>query len=151
IFGGAGGEALLLARDERGGWTGPAFYNLGAGSVGFQIGADVSEVVVLVMSDKARNALLSRSFKLGGDATITAGPVGVGAAAALPADMVSFVRSKGIFAGVALDGAVISPDDAANEAFYGRPVSPVDILVRGVATPPAAATSLQHAIAQLAR
>lgn len=150
VFGGSGGEALVLARDQSGNWTGPAFYNLGAGSVGLQIGADVSEVVVLVMSEKALNGLLSRSFKLGGDASITAGPVGAGAGATPNADMVAFVRSKGAYVGVSLDGVVLSPDDGANQAFYGRAVTPVDILVRGNAGSPAAAASLQQMLTRIA-
>ena len=150
VVGGSGGEAVVLARDQGGRWVGPAFYNLGAGSVGLQIGVDVSEVVILVMSDKALNGLLSRNLALGGDASITAGPVGAGAAAAVTTDMVSFARSKGVFAGVSFDGAVISPDDAANEAFYGRPATPVDILVRGSARS-AAAAPLTQTITRIAR
>jgi lipid-binding SYLF domain-containing protein len=150
IFGGSGGEALVLARDKGGRWDGPAFYNMGAGSVGLQIGVDVSEVVILVMSDKALNALLSSSLKFGGDASIAAGPVGVGAASTVNTDMVSFARSKGAYAGLSLEGIVISPDTGANNAFYGNPVSPVDILVRGKASNPAAAP-LQQSLRQIAR
>lgn len=150
VFGGSGGEALLLARDKSGRWAGPAFYNMGAGSVGFQIGAEVSEVVILVMSEKALDALLSRSFRLGGDASIAAGPVGVGTASTVRADMISFARSKGAYAGLSLDGAVLSPDSGANTAFYGRPASPADILVRG-GVGNAAAASLQQSLQQMAR
>ncbi len=150
VFGGSGGEALVLARNQSGSWAGPAFYKMGAGSVGFQIGVEVSEVVVLVMSEKALDALLSRSFRLGGDASIAAGPVGIGAASNVTADMVSFARSKGAYAGLSLDGAVISPDAGANSAFYGKPASPVDILVRGNVGNPAAA-SLQQSLGQMAR
>lgn len=150
VFGGSGGEALVLARDKSGGWVGPAFYNMGAGSVGFQIGVEVSEVVILVMSEKALNALLSRSFRLGGDASVAAGPVGVGTASTVTADMVSFARSKGAYAGLSLDGAVLAPDTGANTAFYGQPASPVDILVRANIKNPAAAP-LQRALGQMAR
>lgn len=150
VFGGSGGDALVLARDKSGRWVGPAFYNMGAGSVGFQIGVDVSEVVILVMSEKALNALLSSSFKLGGDASIAAGPVGIGAASDVTTDMVSFARSKGVYAGLSLEGTVIKPDEGANSAFYGKPVSPVDILVRGDVSNPSAA-SLQQSVRQMAR
>lgn len=151
VFGGSGGDAVVLARDgTTGRWVGPAFYNMGAGSVGFQIGADVSEVVILVMSDKALNALLSSSFKLGGDASVAAGPVGVGTSSSVTADMVSFARSKGVYAGLSLDGAVIKPDAGANEAFYGKAVSPVDILVRHTVNNSAAAP-LQQSLRQMAR
>ena len=149
VFGGSGGEALVLARNDTGRWVGPAFYNMGAGSVGFQIGVDVSEVIVLVMTEKALNGLLSPSFRLGGDASVAAGPVGAGAASSVTADMVSFARSKGVYAGVSLDGAVISPDSGANAAFYGKLASPVDILVRGSAGNPAAAP-LQQSLRQMA-
>jgi Uncharacterized conserved protein len=151
VFGGSGGDAIVLARDGKTGrWVGPAFYNMGAGSVGFQIGVDVSEVVILVMSEKALNALLSSTFKLGGDASIAAGPVGVGAASSVTADMVSFARSKGVYAGLSLDGAVIRPDAGANAAFYGKAVSPVDILVRHSVSS-ASAASLQGSLRQMAK
>lgn len=131
VFGGKGGEAVVLVRDRASGeWVGPAFYNMGAGSVGFQIGVDVSEVVMLVMTEKAVNALLSSSFKLGGDVSVAAGPVGAGAGSNVMADVISFARAKGVYAGISLEGAVIAPDGNANNAFYGRPASPVDILVR---------------------
>ena len=140
IVGGSGGEAVVLARDvKRGRWVGPAFYKLGEGSLGLQAGVDVSEVVVLVMTEKARDALLSSSFKLGGDASIAAGPVGTGASSSVTTDLVAFARSKGIYAGLSLEGAVIRPDNEANAVFYGRDVSPLDILVRGSADNPAAA------------
>jgi lipid-binding SYLF domain-containing protein len=151
IFGGSGGEAVVLGRDGKAGrWVGPAFYSMGAGSVGFQIGGDVSEVIILVMTEKALDALLTSSFKLGGDASIAAGPVGVGTSATVTTDLVSFARSKGAYAGVSLEGAVIKPDAAANDAFYGRPVSPADILVRASVHNPAAAP-LQQALRTIAR
>jgi lipid-binding SYLF domain-containing protein len=151
IFGGSGGEAVVLGRDGKAGrWVGPAFYNMGAGSVGFQIGVDVSEVIVLVMTEKALDALLSPSFKFGGDASIAAGPVGAGTSATVTTDLVSFARSKGAYAGVSLEGAVIKPDASANSAFYGRAVSPADILVRGSANN-AAAAPLQQSLRTIAR
>src|SRR3954468_7210010 len=78
IFGGSGGRALLVARDGQA-WAGPAFYNLGTASVGFQAGVEVSEAIIVVMTDKGLNSLLSSSFKMGGDASVAAGPVGAGA------------------------------------------------------------------------
>jgi len=151
VFGGSGGDAIVLARQGAGGqWAGPAFYNMGAGSVGFQIGVDVSEVVVLVMSDRGVNALLSPKFTLGGDASVAAGPVGAGAASSVTADFIAFARSKGAYAGVSLSGAVIAPDHAANAAFYGRPASPVDILVRHNVDNPAA-RPLRQQLQQMAR
>jgi len=149
VFGGSGGEAVVLVRDgtsQR--WVGPAFYNMGAGSVGFQIGVDVSEVVIMVMTDKGVNALLSPKFTLGGDASITAGPVGAGAGSSITTDLISFARSKGVYAGLNLTGAVIAPDAAANQAFYGQAASPVDILVRKTVESPASA-SLRQSLARM--
>ncbi len=151
VFGGSGGRAMVLARDGRGArWVGPAFYNMGAGSVGFQIGVDVSEVVILVMSDKGRNALLSPRFSLGADASVAAGPVGVGTASSVTEDLVSFARSKGAYAGLSLSGAVIRPDADANEAYYGKPASPVDILVRKNVDNPSSAP-LRQSLAGMVR
>jgi lipid-binding SYLF domain-containing protein len=140
VFGGSGGPALALARaDDKQDWAGPAFYRIVAGTVGFQAGAEKSEMIALVMTDKALNALLSASFKLGADLSVAVGPVGAGAAAPVNADMVVFSRSKGLYGGVNLEGSVLSIDDRANEAYYGRPVTPVDILIkRSVSNPDAA-------------
>ena len=91
IFGGSGGRGVLVARDGRA-WAGPAFYNLATASVGFQAGIDVSEVIIVVMTDKGFNSLLSTSFRIGGDASIAAGPVGAGARSTVTADLISFTR-----------------------------------------------------------
>ena len=130
IFGGSGGRAVLVARDGRV-WTGPAFYDLATASVGFQAGVDVSQVVIVVMTEKAMNGLLSNSFKIGGDASVAAGPVGAGAASTVTADLIAFTRAKGVYGGVNLDGTVISPSDSRNTAYYGRSVTATDVLIRG--------------------
>ncbi|MGH8849643.1 MAG: lipid-binding SYLF domain-containing protein [Casimicrobiaceae bacterium] len=136
VFGGSGGRAVLLARDGRS-WVGPAFYDLGTASVGFQAGVEVSEVIIVVMSDKALNSLLSTSFKIGGDASIAAGPVGAGAKSNVTADLISFARAKGVYGGVNLDGTVVHTNVDWNDAYYGgRNVLPPDILVRGTAKSP---------------
>lgn len=135
IVGGSGGNAVLHARTTGGaGWTGPAFYKLAAGSIGLQAGAESAEMVALVMTDKALNSFLSNDFKLGGDVSVAAGPVGAGAGAPITADMVIYTRAKGLYGGLNLNGSVISIDDGANQAFYGKPATPVDILVRHTAT-----------------
>ena len=121
IFGGSGGRALLLVKDRSGQWTGPAFYTLATGSVGFQAGVSVSEIAMLVMTDKGVNALLATSFRLGGDASIAAGPVGAGAKSDIVADFVTFSRSKGVYGGVNLDGTVVMTNDEWNSAYYGKP------------------------------
>src|SRR5436190_2849438 len=96
IIGGSGGRALVVAREPKTGkWSGPAFYVLVTGSVGFQAGVSVSETVTLVMTEKGLNSLLSSSFKMGGDISVAAGPIGTGAKSDLVADFISFSRSKG--------------------------------------------------------
>ncbi|HEV8260879.1 MAG TPA: lipid-binding SYLF domain-containing protein [Burkholderiales bacterium] len=131
IFGGSGGRAVLFARNgQTGRWEGPAFYNLATASVGFQAGVAVSETVTLVMTEKGLNSLLANSVKIGGDASIAAGPVGAGANADVTTDFVAFSRSKGLYGGLNLDGTVITIADSWNKAYYGRDTQPPDILVR---------------------
>jgi lipid-binding SYLF domain-containing protein len=133
IFGGSGGRAVLVARDGRT-WAGPAFYDLATASVGFQAGVDVSEAVIVVMTDKGLNSLLSSTFKVGGDASIAAGPVGAGAKSTVNADLISFTRAKGVYGGLNLDGTVVHTNDAWNSAYYARSgVLPPDILIRRTA------------------
>ena len=138
IFGGSGGRAVLVARDGRT-WVGPAFYDLGTASVGFQAGIEVSEAVIVVMTDKGLNSLMSPSFKVGGDASIAAGPVGAGAKSTVTADLISFTRAKGVYGGVNLDGTVVNTNVPWNDAYYGRSnVLPPDIVMRkSVASPKA--------------
>jgi len=134
IFGGSGGRAVLFARNEQTGkWSGPAFYNVGAASVGFQAGVSVSETVTLVMTEKGMNSLLATSVKLGGDASIAAGPVGAGANSDVTTDFVAFSRSKGLYGGLNLEGSVIDVADNWNRDYYGVSVLPPDILVRAKA------------------
>jgi lipid-binding SYLF domain-containing protein len=130
IFGGSGGRAVLVAKDGRT-WVGPAFYDLVTASVGFQAGIEVSEAAILVMTDKGLNSLLSTSFKIGGDASIAAGPVGAGAKSDVTADLIAFTRAKGVYGGVNLDGTVVHANSGWNDAYYnGKNVLPPDILIR---------------------
>ncbi len=134
IVGGSGGRAVLVARDGRT-WAGPAFYNLATASVGFQAGLDVSEAIIVVMTDKGMNSLLSNSFKLGGDASIAAGPVGASARSTVTADLITFTRAKGIYGGLNLDGTVVSTNIPWNDAYYARTnLLPPDILMRRTVT-----------------
>lgn len=129
IFGGSGGTGVVLAHDtEANKWAGPAFYTMGSVSWGLQIGGHVAQVVLMAMTDKGKDALLSNKFQIGGDISVAVGPVGAGAAAATT-DIVQFSRTKGAFGGLTLEGAVIAVRDSYNGAYYGEPVSPVDILV----------------------
>jgi SH3 domain-containing YSC84-like protein 1 len=129
IFGGSGGRAVAYAHTN-GKWVGPVFYTLATASVGFQAGVAVSETVTLVMTDKGMNSLLSSSFKMGGDASVAAGPVGAGAQSNIVSDLVSFSRSKGVYGGLNLDGTVVKVSDDWNESFYGKKVLPPDVFVR---------------------
>jgi lipid-binding SYLF domain-containing protein len=109
------------------------------GSVGYQIGGSSTDLVLLFMNDHALHSLLSDKFKLGGDASVAAGPVGRNATAStdlkLTAEILSYSRSKGIFAGVSLDGTVVQADKSGDEAMYGAGVSRHDVLGGGVPTP----------------
>ena len=143
IFGGSGGRGVLVARDGRT-WAGPAFYDLATASFGLQAGVDVSEVVIIVMTEKGLNSLLSPSFKIGGDASIAAGPVGAGAKADITADLIAFTRAKGVYGGLNLDGTVVNTNDSWNSVYYGRSVLPPDILIRKSVTNPNAVPLLQE-------
>ena len=130
FVGGSGGSGVLIIKDAKTGrWSQPAFYTLGSVSFGLQFGGEAAEVVMMVRTQKAVDKLLTSSFKLGGDTSVAVGPVGAGAKSNVVADIFSFSRSKGAFAGFALDGAVISTKDKWNNAYYGKAVTPVDILV----------------------
>lgn len=131
IFGGSGGRALLVARNGKT-WVGPAFYNLATASVGFQAGIEVSEALIVVMTERGLNSLMASTLKVGGDASISAGPVGAGAKSTVNADLVSFTRSKGIYGGLNFDGTVVNTNIDWNDAYYhGKNILPPDILIRG--------------------
>ena len=136
IFGGSGGTGVFLVRDERtGNWGEPAFYTMGSVTFGLQIGGEAAEVLMLAMTQKAVDSLLSSSFKLGGDVSIAVGPVGGGAKAkadipSVTGDFISFAKSKGLYAGLNLEGSVIAVRDSLNTAYYERDVTPADIIVK---------------------
>jgi lipid-binding SYLF domain-containing protein len=137
VFGGSGGSGVLIVKDHKTGqWSQPAFYTLGSGSFGLQIGAESAEVIMMVRKQKALDRLFTSSFKLGGDTSIAVGPVGGGAKSNIVADIVSFTRAKGAYAGVSLEGSVIKTRDKWNEAYYGKAVSPIDIIVKGSVSNP---------------
>jgi len=132
IFGGSGGRAVVYVHDAKSGkWVGPGFYTMATASVGFQAGIAVSEALTLVMTDKGMNSLLSTSVKLGGDASVAAGPVGAGAKSDVVADFIAFSRSKGVYGGLNLDGTVIGISNDWNEVYYNKKgITPPDIFVR---------------------
>ena len=151
IIGGSGGTGVLLVRDEKTGKFGsPAFYSMGGISLGFLAGGQAAETMLVVNTQKGLDSLLSTKVKLGGDASIAAGPTGAGATATFTEDFVSYSRSKGAFANMSLNGQVIAVRESLNNAFYGKPVSPVDILVKNSVSNPAAAP-LQAALASMAK
>ncbi len=151
IFGGSGGSGVLIANDEKKGeWSQPAFYTIGSVSFGLQIGGEAAEVIMMIRNQKALDKLLTSSFKLGGDTSIAVGPVGGGAKSNVMADIFSFSRSQGAFAGLALDGSVIKTRDKWNEAYYGKPASPVDILVKHSVSNPGSA-ELRKTVAEAAK
>jgi SH3 domain-containing YSC84-like protein 1 len=130
--GGEGGSGVIVARGS-GGWSDPAFYTIAAGSLGLQVGGQVSEVVLTVMSDKALDALINNQFNVGGDMEVAAGPTGKSQGAStttnLGADMYTFAMSSGLFGGVSLEGAAILKSDEWNEGYYGQGATPYAILI----------------------
>ena len=136
IFGASGGTGVLLVRDEKtGNWSEPAFYSIGSVTFGLQAGGEAAEVVMLAWTQKAIDSLLSSSFKLGADASIAIGPVGAGAKAgadipSVTADFISFSKSKGLYAGLNLEGAVVAVRGGLNSAYCGKDARPADIIVK---------------------
>ncbi len=134
IVGGRGGHGVISKR-TRSGWSAPAFFNLGGGSIGLQIGASSTDFVLLFMNDSALGGLLKDKFEIGGESSAAAGPVGRSASATtdaqLKAQILSYSRSRGAFAGLEIKGVVISADNDDNVAVYGRKA--VDILAPGSA------------------
>ncbi len=130
VWGGSGGTGVLLVRDEKSKeWSQPAFYIVGSVTFGLQIGAENAEVIMLAMSRKAVDSLLASSFKLGGDISVAAGPVGAGLKKIVTADFVSFTKAKGLYAGLNFEGSVIKTADDLNRVYYGKTVRPIQILV----------------------
>jgi lipid-binding SYLF domain-containing protein len=150
VFGANYGRGVVTCRTENG-WSAPMFLALEGGSVGYQIGGSSTDIVMLFMNDHALKSLLSDKFKLGADASVAAGPVGRDSAAStdlkLSAEILSYSRSKGIFIGVSLDGAVVQADKSGDRAMYGRHVDRHEILNGKVAVP-ASAQQLLHEIGE---
>jgi lipid-binding SYLF domain-containing protein len=130
ILGGSGGSGVLVVRDAKtGDWSQPAFYTIGSATVGFQIGGEAAEVIVMAMSQKAIDSLYTTSVKLGGDTSAAAGPYGAGAKANVTTDFISYAKSKGLYAGLNLEGYVVDVRESLNKAYYGKAVTPVQIIV----------------------
>jgi lipid-binding SYLF domain-containing protein len=150
IFGGNYGRGLATCRTGHG-WSAPMFVAIEGGSVGYQIGGSSTDLVILFMNDHALQSLLSDKFKIGADASVAAGPVGRHAAAdtdvKLKAEILSYSRAKGVFAGVSLDGAVVQADKSGDEAMYGEHVDRHEIL-SGKVPVPESARPLLHEIGE---
>ncbi len=133
IVGGATGEGVMLTRDaDAGTWSDPAFYRLSSGSLGFQAGFKESELVLVVLSEDALNKLKEDKITLGAEGGIAVAKIGAGMGASstsnVDADVVAFTKSEGAFAGVSLEGSVLSTDEELNEAYYGKPMTTNQIL-----------------------
>ena len=150
IFGARYGSGIVIAKDSTTGeWTAPSAIGMGGGSFGFQIGAEEVDFILVLNTDAAVDALSKTNCTLGGNASIAAGPVGRTAegAVTVASAIYAYSRSKGLFAGVSLEGAVVTEEKEINESFYGSPVSAVEILSNAVQKP-ASAAALYSALGQ---
>jgi len=150
IFGGQGGTGVLLTRDEKGRWSDPCFYDLGGGSFGLQIGGQVSKVALIVMTEAALANMLHGEVKLGGGAGATVAQLETDTDKSTvrgATDIYSVAEAEGFFAGATVEGASLSPDKDRNKAYYGREVTPEEVLIeRRVGNPGAA--GLKEALAR---
>ncbi|MGA6993951.1 MAG: lipid-binding SYLF domain-containing protein [Candidatus Deferrimicrobiaceae bacterium] len=144
VVGGRHGRGVVLVRDDRGGWSNPVFISLTGGSVGWQIGAQSTDVILVFKSGKSIDGIMKGKFTVGADAAVAAGPVGRSASAStdaqLKAEIYSYSRSRGLFAGVSVEGAALQIDEEANAAFYGKEGVRAGEILRGegIPSPPAA-------------
>ena len=153
LVGGSYGRGVLVCRQHGdGAWGAPSMFTLGAGSFGFQIGAKATDVVFIVMNHAGAKKLVQDSIKLGADISVAAGPVGRSAEGAtdvqLHAEILSYSRTRGLFAGVSLEGAVMKQDRDDNKDLYGRRVSAKQILIDAEVAVPPAAEPLNHMLAK---
>ncbi len=149
IVGGSYGRGLITCRtgaNHNGPWSAPAMYALEGASFGFQVGGQATDFVLLVMNDQGAKSVMTSKVKLGGDASIAAGPVGRNASAetdaVLKAQILSWSRARGVFAGISLAGSTMRSDDGANKSLYGQELSATDIVYGGKAKAPASAAPL---------
>lgn len=133
LFGGSGGGCVLLSRDAAGSFSAPAFYSMGSGSFGLQAGIQDAELVMFIMTHRGLTAIMDSQFKFGADASVAFATLGAGmegsTTAAFRADIVAVEKAKGLFAGISLQGSMMSSDSAGNRAYYNQPVGPEDIVV----------------------
>jgi SH3 domain-containing YSC84-like protein 1 len=153
VVGAEYGRGVLICRKHGNGqWGAPSLFTLGGANVGFQLGGEATDVVFIVMNAAGAKKLVQDSVKLGADASATAGPVGRTAEGAtdlqLHAEILSYSRTRGLFAGVSLDGTVFKQDKDGNERLYGRRVAAKDILINGTVSAPSAARPLDETLAK---
>ena len=148
-IGGSYGRGALVCRrgaKHDGPWGAPAMYALEGGNIGFQLGGQATDFVLLIMNNKGANSVLSSKVKVGADASAAAGPKGRTASAAtdivMKAEILSYSRSRGLFAGVSLEGSTLRSDGGANKNLYGKELSATDIVVKGAVKAPPEAASL---------
>ena len=141
IVGGQGGGCVMAGRTANG-WSSPAFYGLGSGSIGFQIGVQDAQIIFIVLTEKGLQALLDSQFKIGADASVAVATLGAGVSgsttAALNADIVAFAATRGLFAGVSIDGSLISSRSDWNQEYYGKPMAAQQIVINGQGSNPGA-------------
>ena len=148
IFGGSYGRGVMTCRegkDFQGKWGAPTMMALEGGSAGLQLGGEATDFVLLLMNSRAASGILASNVKLGGDASARAGPVGRTASAetdaSLRADILSYSRARGAFAGVSLEGSTLRPDNDANKSLYGKKMEAKEIVLDGaVEAPPSGST-----------
>lgn len=147
-----GRGAMVCRKGEhfKGPWGSPAMYALEGGSVGFQIGGEATDLILLVMNDRGMESILSSKVKLGGDASVAGGPKGRDASADtdawMRAEILSYSRSRGVFAGISLEGSTLRPDDDASEQIYGHAIKAKDIVRSGTMTVPVTGRHLVNSL-----
>lgn len=150
VIGGQGGQGVMLARTANGSWSQPAFVTLAAASAGFQIGVESADIVIFAMSERAARGLAQNEIKFGAEAGLTALNIGskveLGSTPQLDADVIVWAKSQGAYAGLTVEGSVVSVRESANQAFYGRPVTTAEILRGGSGVSNSASSSLRQAL-----
>jgi lipid-binding SYLF domain-containing protein len=149
------GRGVMMCRtgdDYKGPWSAPIMMASSGGNIGFQVGGQATDFVLIAMNDQGARSLVSNKVKLGADASVAAGPVGrtteASTNASMKAQMLSYSRSRGVFGGVSLSGATLRPDGDANENLYGRKVTPQEIMAGKVTMPPEASKLIEVLNAQ---
>src|SRR5579864_2702627 len=149
VVGASYGRGVMTCRtgeNMRGPWGAPSMMALEGGSFGLQVGGQATDFVLLLMSERSATSILSSKVKIGGDASAAAGPVGRNASAetdvTFRAEILTYSRARGLFAGISLTGSTLRPDNSANEALYGKQISAKDIVLKGAVPPPPSANLL---------